>query len=202
MAKQSSGSLMTFGIVNIFICLVAPCASCVGVSFYMNQPQPMLIQNQDVGPQFKQHLDRELPHAKAEAIGAIVANTLVSILLIIGSIGLFSASNWARWVTVFSALLLILCFCLHDVYQLAVFRPSVMNFLEQNMPPQMQGPEREGFKIGFSFSFFLWSCANPIFILYLGIMCLCVMLSSAFNQPEDDRPRRRGRDYDDDDEDD
>ena len=67
----------------------------------------------------------------------------------------------------------------------------------------MPNDQRTGFKIGFTASYFFWSCFNPLIMIYLFAMCLFLCLTGAFNQPEesDDEPplRRRRRSRDDDD---
>ena len=76
-----------------------------------------------------------------------------------------------------------------------------MNFLEQNLPHNMApGEPRRGFQGWLFRDDVPLELANPLCILYLGVMCVSLMLRRAFDQPPDDRRRgRRGRDYDDDD---
>src|SRR5207302_9944576 len=133
-----------------------------------------------------------LPAAKFEAIGAVVCNSFVSLLLIAGAVGLFMGQEWGRWLTIGAAVLMMLTLCIHDVYQLAVFRPSVMDFLERELPPGGPPGEREGFKIGFSMSFFCWSCSNPVVAIYLAAMAVCMGLLKASYEIVDEKDRRLG----------
>jgi hypothetical protein len=153
MARKTSVTLIVFGVINCVVALVPPCAGIGGATFFFQDPH-LLVRNKDVGPGLQQHFAKDLPAAKYEAIGAAVCNSFVSLLLIAGAVGLFMGQEWARWLTIAAAMLMMLTFCIHDVYQLAVVRPSVMEFLDRNLPPGGPPGEREGFKIGFSGSFF------------------------------------------------
>src|ERR1019366_8599855 len=107
MAAKTSAGLITFGVINIVVALLPPCAGCLGTTFFFSEPH-LPIKNRDVGPQFKQHLDREVPTAKGEAIGAVVCNSFLCLLLVAGAVGLFMTQSWARWLSVGVGILLIL----------------------------------------------------------------------------------------------
>jgi hypothetical protein len=192
MARKTSVTLIVFGVINFLVALVPPCAGIGGAAFFFQDPH-LPVRNKDLGPQLKQHIDKELPAAKSEAIGAAVCNSFVSLLLIVGAVGLFMGQEWARWLTIGAAVLMMLTFCIHDVYQLAVVRPSIMEFIDQNMPPGGPPGEREGFKIGFSGSFFCWSCSNPLVLIYLAAMSICAGLIKASSELPDDMVRRLAR---------
>jgi hypothetical protein len=134
MARKTSVTLLVFGIVNILVALAPPCAGIGGAAFFFSEPH-LPLKNKDLGPALMQHFDKDLPAAKYEAIGAALCNSFVSLLLIAGAVGLFLGQEWARWLTIAAAVLMMLTFCIHDVYQLAVVRPSVMEFLDRNVPP-------------------------------------------------------------------
>lgn len=201
---RTSAGLIVFGILNILVALLPPCAGCVGTVFFItDEPMPMELPNgHDVGFEMKDHLDRKVPHAKYEAFTNAACNGFFALLLIVGAVGLFLAQGWGRWVTIAAAFFLILTFCVHDIYQLAIYRPAMMEVFDRNLAP---GAERDGFKAGFTASFFFWSCTNPLVMMYLVGMSIFLLVTSAFDRTDDDRPRRRrrrGRDRWDDDEDD
>jgi hypothetical protein len=191
MARRFSIGAIIFGSINILVAVIPPCAGVFGAAFFLQEPS-LPIKGRDLGPQFKKHIDQELPAAKAEAIGAAACNAFVFVLLAVGGVGLIFNQTWARWLSIAAAILLILTLCIHDIYQLAVFRPSINDFLDRNLPPGGPPGEREGFKFGFSLSFFFWSCSNPLIMLYLVAMCIYVGLTFAHSYPEAvDGPQRR-----------
>ena len=219
MAARVSGGLITVGVINILIALLPICAGCFGVGITAGDPK-MNLQGRELGPEFKQHIERRVPGALAESLVSLGANTLCSLVLLGGAVGLFMTQNWARWLTVGGSIMLVLTLCVHDIYQFAVYRPAVMEFLDMHLR-NMPDAERSGFKWGFTASYFFWSCFNPTVMIYLFAMCLFLCVTSAFtpvpdekprrsrrlrtreyDDDEDDRPRRRRRGYDDEDDDD
>jgi cytochrome c biogenesis protein CcdA len=190
--RKTSVTLIVFGIINIVIALVPPCVGVGGAMFFF-QDQHLPVRNQDLGPAMKQHIDKELAAARYEAIGAALCNSFLSLLLIAGAIALFTGQEWGRWLTIGAAVLMMLTFCIHDVYQLAVVRPSLMEFLDRNLPQGGPPGEREGFKIGFSGSFFCWSCSNPLILIYLMAMSICTGLIRASSEVTDEKLRRLAR---------
>lgn len=192
MARKTSVTLMVFGIINIVVAIVPPCVGIGGALFYF-QDQHLPVKNQDLGPAMKQHIDKELASAKFEAIGAALCNSLLSLMLIAGAIALFTSQEWGRWLTIGTAVLMMLTFCIHDVYQLAVVRPPLMEFLDRNLPQGGPPGEREGFKIGFSGSFFCWSRSNPLILIYLAAMSVCTGLIRASREVPDEKLRRLER---------
>ena len=191
MARQTSAGFLVFGILNIPVAMIPVCAGCLGALMNVSDQAPvMIVRGRDVGPQFQQHVEREVPHARYEAFIAAALNPCCSLLILVGALGLLLGQEWGRWLTVFSAFVLVAVFCAHDIYQLAIFRPAVNAFFDQQFPP---GPEREGFKFGFSASYFFWSCFNPVIMVYLFPMCLCVLLFKSSHKVRDDWPRRRRR---------
>ncbi len=199
MAFRLSILFIVIAILNVLVALAPPCAGVVGSTFYVSQPQGVLVNGRDIGPALGQHIQRDLPMAKAEAFTAVGCNSFVALLLVAGAVGLAIGHEWGRWLTVGAALLMIVALGIHDIYQLFVFRPSVMNFLDGQLPP---GPARAGFKFGFGMSFFFWSWANLLIMLYLVAMVTTLVLHRFLSKPADAEPReaprrgRRGRDDD------
>jgi hypothetical protein len=188
MARKTSVTLIVFGVINFIVALIPPCAGISGVTFFF-QEQHMPVRNVDLGPPLQKHIEKELPAAKYEAIGAVLCNSFVSLLLIVGAVGLFMGQEWARWLTIGAAILMMLAFCIHDVYQLAVFQPAIQDFAEKELPRGGPPGEREGMKIGFMmFSF--WSCTNPLIMVYLAAMCICTALIKASSEIRDDKLQR------------
>ena len=203
MARKMSIVGLVFGIINIVVALVPPSAGCIGAFYAFKQP-PFPFKNVDLGPPLWRHVDKELPALKAEAVGSTACTGLLSLLLIGGAVGLFLNHDWGRWLSIGTAMLLILTLCIHDIYQLAVVRPSMMPVFAKNLP---QGPpgEAEGAQIGFTLTFFLWSWLNSLFLLYLLAMSITLGLTRVLGKspddskaPDDEPPRRRRR-YDEDD---
>jgi hypothetical protein len=194
MAGKPRIGYIVFAVINVVVAFFPPCAGLFGAMYHLTQPT-MVINNRDLGPQFKQHLDRELPSAKWEAFGAEACNGIVLVAVLAGAAGLFLAQDWGRWVSIGAGVLVILTLCIHDVYQLALFRPSVMEFLDVHLPP---GPQREGFKVGFTSTFFIWSCINPLLMVYFIAASLYLGLGGPASRPaDDDKPRKRRRRDDD-----
>jgi hypothetical protein len=203
MAARASGGVIAFAVMNIIVAIVPLCCGW----FDAAQPfmdRPIFIQGRDVGPQLRQHLERKVPHAKAEGIIAAGGNSCFCLLLLVGAIGLFMMQQWARWLCVGTGIFLSLTMCLHDTYQITIHRPAVADFIDVQarvMPVDQRGP----FTVGFTAGYFCWSCVNPVIMVYLFVMSLSLGMSSAFDA-SNDRPRRRRRrdrwgDDDDDDDD-
>jgi hypothetical protein len=191
MARKTSVTLIVFGVINFIVALIPPCAGISGVSFFF-QEQHLPVRNLDLGPPLQKHIEKELPAAKFEAIGAVLCNTFVSLLLIVGAVGLFMGQEWARWLTIAAAVLMMLAFCIHDVYQLAVFHPAIMEFADKEMPRGGPPGEREGLKIVFMM-FAFWSCSNPLIVVYLAAMCICTGMIRASSEIRDDKLARLAR---------
>lgn len=225
MAARTSGGLITFGIINILVALLPMCCTSFGSFITVGQMQgnaPMDVNGRDIGPQLRQHVERNVPGVVPEAFLHAGFASFFALLLLIGAIGLFLTQQWARWLTVAASVLLILTMCVHDVYQLGFLRPAVVTVIDQNVV-NMPNDQRAGFKAGFTFSYFFWSCTNPLLMIYLFAMSLFLCVTGAFrdvpedvecrpvrrlrrrdydddgDDDEDYRPRRRGRDDDDDD---
>lgn len=200
MARKLSVLFIVFGILNILAAFGPPCAGCVGVSLVMKRGEGMMVNGRDIGPQFWQHVDREAPTAKFEAWGAVSCNWFIALLLIAGAIGLFVGHEWGRWLSVGAAVLMILTLCIHDIYQFAVVRPVMTAALDRVLPIP-PGPEREGFKIGFTGSMLLWLWINPFLMVYLAAMAITLSLNALLgrsaNEGDSRRRRRRDRDRDD-----
>jgi hypothetical protein len=196
-ARKISVVGIVFGILNILVALVPPCAGCTGASFFLKD-QHIPFKNVDMGPVIQKHFEKELPAAKPEAIGSAICNCFLSLMLVAGAIGLFLNHEWGRWLSIGTALLLILTLCVHDIYQLAVVRPSLVPVFAKNLPPGPPG-EAEGAQIGFTMSYFFWSWSNPAIMFYLLAMSITLGAMAFFRkpaaaEPESDRAQDRERD--------
>jgi hypothetical protein len=198
MAAKASASLITFAVINVFVGIIPPCSGCMGLTFYMNNDAPFHVEGRDMRPQLNKHLELQAPRAKTVAIMAAVGYCMVAIPLIGGAVGLFMAQNWARWVTIVNAGVLMFVILLHDIYLLAVLRPAAASFAERVAP---RGPEGDGFVWGFSMGFVSWACFNPFILLYLIVMSICLMTSDSFASGGERKRKRRDRSDDDDDDD-
>jgi hypothetical protein len=204
MARRFSVVCLIFGILNIVVGFIPPVINTFNV-FYVFAEPPLPVRNVDVAPPVWQHVKKEFPAFKSEVVGSSVCNGLLSLLLIGGAVGLFVNHDWGRWLSIGAAMLMILTFCIHDIYQLAVVRPALAQVFAQNLPPGGMAGEAEGNEIGFNIFWFFWCWINPILILYLLGMAITLASTRAFaavqdakQDADDDEPRRRRR-YDADD---
>jgi hypothetical protein len=199
-ARKVSVTAIVFGIVNILVALLPPFAGCMGYVYFLREPHEN-FKHVDVGHPIRAHFDKELPAAKYEAIGSTTCNVFVSLVLVAGAIGLFLNHDWGRWVTIGAAVLMMLTLCIHDIYQLGIVRPSVMEVFRRLLPPGPPG-EAEGAQIGFTSVFFLWSCVSPLFMLYLAAMSITLganmLMRKGADEADDGYKPRRRRDQDDD----
>jgi hypothetical protein len=190
-----------FGSLNILVALVPPGVNVFGVIYVFAEP-PLPIRNVDLGPPLWRHIKQELPAYKPEVVGSALCGGFLSLVLMAGAVGLFLNHDWGRWLSIGAALLMILTFCIHDIYQLAVVRPSLVAAMARHLPPGRPG-EAEGNQIGLVMVWFFWCWVNPILMLYLLAMSLTVGLTRVFrkaadakppaNEPEADRDRERDR---------
>jgi hypothetical protein len=200
MAARTDGGLITFGVINIIIACLPICCGLGGASNLLMEPAMVVpdrnVGMRDIGPQFKDQIKRDVPHARYEAAGAILCNSFLCVLLMVGAIGLFLTHSWGRWLSLGSAILLILTLCVHDIYVFAILRPVINNFMDAQVPA---GPGGEAFKFGFTSGFFCWSYLNPVVMIYLVGMCIYLAVTSAFDKPDRKRIQQRRRDDDDND---
>jgi cytochrome c biogenesis protein CcdA len=221
MKRSTSTFFLILAIANILVAVIPPCVGGFGAASFMSEMK-ININNRELGPELEKHIAREAPLAKVEAFTALAMNTLFGLMLIGGAIGLFMAQGWARWLSMAAGLLLILALLVHDVYQIFIYRPVLMSFIDRNVPAQ--GVLADGIKWGTTVSTLTWSCTNPLFMLYLFIMAACMALMTGFHErpttnavdkgrrkkiveeddeeEEEERPRKRRKQRDRDDDDD
>jgi hypothetical protein len=178
MARKFSVVCLIFGIVNILVALVPPGIQLFGVIYVISEP-PWPVERVDIGPPIWQHVRKDLPAYKAEVIGSAVCSSFLSLLLIGGAVGLFMNHDWGRWLSIGAAVIMIFTFCIHDVYQLAVVRPSLAPVVARHFPPGPPG-HAEGGQVGFAIVFFFWCWANLLLIVYLLAMSVTLALTRAF----------------------
>jgi hypothetical protein len=193
---------LVFGILNILVALVPPCVNSLGVAYMFAEP-PVPVRNVDIAPPVWRHLKQELPAYRAEVVGSALCDGFLSLVLMAAAVGLFLNQDWGRWLSIGAALLMVLTFCIHDFYQLAVVRPSVLAVVARTLPPGQPG-EAEGNQIGFVMVWFFWCWVNPFIAIYLLGMALTLGLTRVFRKSADVKPpndepasdRDRGRDRD------
>ena len=100
MAKSSSGILVTFGIVNIFICLLAACCKLRWHDFSHQRTDARHDREPRRWPAVSPTHEPRRAQCEVRGDRCLVCNSFFSMLLIVGSVGLFSAGNWARWMTI------------------------------------------------------------------------------------------------------
>jgi hypothetical protein len=86
------------------------------------------VKGQDHTQEFKDHLDKELPHRLAFQLAVSGLDFLVGLGLIVGGIGLIYVANWGRVLTYFCIISSIGIEVVGAVYQLALLGPSVSRF--------------------------------------------------------------------------
>jgi hypothetical protein len=203
MKRKTSTFFLILAIFNILVAVIPPCVAGFGAASFLSETK-ININNRELGPELEKHIAKEAPLAKVEAFAALGFNTLCCLLLVGGSIGLFMSQTWARWLSVAGGLLFILTLLVHDVYQIFFYRPVLMSFIDLHVPAQ--GVLADGIKFGTSVSVLMWSCTNPLIMLYLFIMALCMSFMTGFYDAtsSDSKaiPRRQRDDEDDEEEDD
>ena len=200
MKRSTSAFFIVLAAINIAIALVPPCVGGFGVSSAMSDTK-ININGREIGAEFDKAMAKTFIPMKAEAFVAFGLNTICCLLLIGGAVGLFMAQTWARWLSVGAGVLMIFSLCGHDIYQIAVYRPAMLAFFDQNLPADLL---REGIKWTMQVPVWTWSCANSFIIIYLVAMCLCLSLLQGFRDGTEigtagSNASRRDRDDDDDD---
>jgi hypothetical protein len=220
MKRSTSTFFLVLAVLNILVAVIPPCVGGFGAASFMSETK-ININNRELGPELEKHIAKEAPLAKVEAFVALAMNTFCCLLLLGGSIGLFVSQGWARWLCVAAGLLFIPTLLVHDIYQIFFYRPVLMKFIDLHVPAQ--GVLAEGIKVGTTVSVLMWSCTNPLIMIYLFVMSLCMALMTGFHdvptmssvdkrrtkdedEEEDEDNRRRGRrkkddDYEDDEDD-
>jgi hypothetical protein len=140
-----------------------------------------------------QFLDKHLPGYLAVEIGRGVGLILLSILVIVAGIGLLATKSWARWLSVFYAVLSIPLHVGWAVFELGFALPVVQQwqneyFRRNNMIAPPQGSNVLGGSIGVIGWTILW----VVYALILLVFMFLPGLSAAFH--EGSRPTRGRRD--------
>jgi len=149
MKRSTSTFFLILAVLNILVGVIPPCAGGFGATSFMGETK-ININNRELGPELEKHIAKEAPMAKIEAFSALAMNVIFGLLLIGGSIALFMAQPWARWVCVGAGLFLILALLVHDVYQIFFYRPVLMTFIDNHVPAQ--GVLADGIKWGTTMS--------------------------------------------------
>jgi hypothetical protein len=164
---------------------------------------------------------------------ALGGNAFSCLLLIGGSVCLFMGLSWGKWACVAGGFLMILFLLIHDVYQIFFYRAALMTCVDRVAAPIEGFPMDQNarnlvaiavgtIKTGMTMYTLAWSCINPLFMLYLFVMALCMAFMTGHytegtivdddgdaapdrdkDEADDDRPKKskakdRG-DYEDDD---
>src|SRR5262249_13430664 len=159
------------------------------------------INNRELGPELEKHIAKEAPLAKVEAFVALAMNIFCCLLLIGGAVGLFMSQTWARWLSIAAGLLFIFTLLVHDIYQIFFYRPVLMRFIDLHVPAQ--GVLADGIKFGTTVSVLMWSCTNPLIMIYLFVMSLCMAFMTGFHDVSTiNLVKRRTKDDDDEEDDD
>jgi hypothetical protein len=171
MKRSTSTFFLILAVFNIIVAVIPPCVGGFGAASFLSETK-ININNRELGPELEKHIAKEAPLAKVEAFAAFGLNTFCCLLLVGGSVCLFMSQGWARWVCVAAGLLFILSLLVHDIYQIFFYRPVLMSFIDRHVPAQ--GVLADGIKFGTSVSVLIWSCTNPLIMLYLFVMSLCM----------------------------
>jgi hypothetical protein len=199
MKRSTSTFFLILAVLNILVAVIPPCVGGFGAASFMSETK-ININNRELGPELEKHIAKEAPLAKVEAFTALAMNTFCCLLLIGGAVGLFMSQSWARWLCVAAGLLFILTLLVHDVYQIFFYRPVLMKFIDLHVPAQ--GVLADGIKFGTTVSVLMWSCTNPLIMLYLFVMSMCMAFMTGFHDVSTIKLDKRRTKDDDDEEDD
>jgi hypothetical protein len=203
MKRSTSTFFLVLAVLNILVAVIPPCVGGFGAASFMSETK-ININNRELGPELEKHIAKEAPLAKVEAFVALAMNIFCCLLLLGGAVGLFMSQTWARWLSIAAGLLFIFTLLVHDIYQIFFYRPVLMRFIDLHVPAQ--GVLADGIKFGTTVSVLMWSCTNPLIMIYLFVMSLCMALMTGFHDVPTmssvDKRRTDDDDEEDDDEDD
>ena len=200
MKRSTSTFFLVLAVLNILVAVIPPCVGGFGAASFMSETK-ININNRELGPELEKHIAKEAPLAKVEAFVALAMNIFCCLLLIGGAVGLFLSQTWARWLSIAAGLLFIFTLLVHDIYQIFFYRPVLMRFIDLHVPAQ--GVLADGIKFGTTVSVLMWSCANPLIMIYLFVMSLCMAFMTGFHDVSTiSLAKRRTRDDDDEEDDD
>src|SRR6267142_2252898 len=132
MPRKKPTAVFVIGILNVvFGAMRAVCNLCTGVALgggyvlvrklYNDAPPEAKKPLEDVGNSF---LDN-VPYLVPFLITSLVVSTLLGIMQIVSGIGLIKVKNWARWLCVVWAVLMIVVVAVNLFYQMAVLSPGM-----------------------------------------------------------------------------
>jgi len=199
MKRSTSIFFLILAVLNILIAVIPPCVGGFGAASIMSEAK-ININNRELGPELEKHIAKQAPLAKVEAFAALAMNTFCCLLLIGGAVGLFMSQTWARWMSVAAGLLFILALLVHDIYQIFFYRPVLMSFIDMHVPAR--GVLADSIKFGTTVSVLMWSCTNPLIMIYLFVMSLCMALMTGFHDVPTTNTVDKRRNKDEDDEED
>jgi hypothetical protein len=200
MKRSTSTFFLVLAVLNILVAVIPPCVGGFGAASFMSETK-ININNRELGPELEKHIAKEAPLAKVEAFVALAMNIFCCLLLLGGAVGLFMSQTWARWLSIAAGLLFIFTLLVHDIYQIFFYRPVLMRFIDLHVPAQ--GVLADGIKFGTTVSVLMWSCTNPLIMLYLFVMSLCMAFMTGFHDVSTiNLDKRRTKDDDDEEDDD
>ena len=200
MKRSTSTFFLVLAVLNILVAVIPPCVGGFGAASFMSETK-ININNRELGPELEKHIAKEAPLAKVEAFVALAMNIFCCLLLIGGAVGLFMSQTWARWLSIAAGLLFIFTLLVHDIYQIFFYRPVLMRFIDLHVPAQ--GVLADGIKFGTTVSVLMWSCTNPLIMIYLFVMSLCMAFMTGFHDVSTiNLVKRRTKDDDDEEDDD
>jgi hypothetical protein len=213
MKRSTSGFFLVLAVLNLIVAVIPPVAGVVGVVGMMRDSD-IVVNGKQVGPEFDRLVAKEAPLAKIESFGALGANAFSCLLLIAGSIGLFMGYGWGRWATVAGAVFMVLGLVVHDVYQIFFYRPALETVFNRIAEPFQNLPGDEfqrnilrttlaSLRWGMTIYACAWSCSNPLIMLYLFVMSMCMAFMTGFHDVSTiSLDKRRTKDDDDEEDDD
>ena len=146
-------------------------------------------------------MDKEVPGWQAVEIGRGFLLILLGILVIVAGIGLLKMHSWARWLSVFYALILIPLTIGHLTFELALVNPAMEKWEAQQVKKANAPAPPPGFaagqQFGKTFGAVAFGCIPILYCIALTIVMFLPSVGRAFAPP-----RRRSRDEDDEDFDD
>lgn len=207
--KQTRPTILTVtGVMNIVVgSLALLCGLCgvganLAIAGLANAPGPGGQPNPLAG--MIDHLNRTVPGYQVVEIGSRLLVMLLGLLLVVAGIGLLGGQSWARWLSVFYALLMIPLQLGYLVYELGLVVPAVQLWEKQLAQRQgfggMQGPQAAGQQVGTIVGIVgaggLWIITALVILVMMFLPAMSAAFSGRRRRSVDRDDYRDDRDYD------
>jgi hypothetical protein len=195
MKRSTPVFFLILAALNVFVAVIPPYVGGAAVASIVSETGIKLGGHHFQARRAEDRIVRDAPLANVEAFAALALNTLCCLLILSGAVGLFMARGWGRWLSVIGGFLLILGLLVHDGYQVFIYRPALMSYIDQLEEEGRLGPpeETDGIKADASISLLMWTCMNPLIMVYLFVMSLSMALMKGSTEMPATDTRDRAR---------